>query len=229
MKPLLKIMLTLGLFFTVMMVIFKLTGLLTVENIQLWMETAQSISPIYVAAIIVTLLFADLVMAVPSLTITILAGFFLGPVAGTVAAGSGMMLAGLSGYGLSRYKGEALVRFLIKDEAERLKAKQTFLDHGVIIILLSRAAPVIPEVSACMAGLTRMPFYRFLGAWSLSSIPYAAIAAYAGSVSSITNPMPAIFAAIFLSGASWIGWALFTRWKRKHEISKVGNSPTALT
>lgn len=207
-------MLTLGLFFTLVMVILNLTDLLTVDKIRLWMETAQTLSPIYVAAIIVLLLFADLVMAVPSLTITILAGYFLGPLAGTMAAVSGMMLAGLSGYSLSRYKGERLVRFLIKDDADRQQAKQTFLDHGIIIILLSRAAPVIPEVSACMAGLTRMPFKRFLGAWSLSSIPYAAIAAYAGSVSSLSNPMPAILAAIFLSSAFWLGWSIFTKWKK---------------
>jgi uncharacterized membrane protein YdjX (TVP38/TMEM64 family) len=218
-------MLMLGLFFTAMMVIFKFTGLLTVDNIKLWLEAAQNISPVYVAAIVVTLLFADLIMAVPSLTITILAGFFLGPVAGAAAAVSGMMLAGLSGYGLSRYKGEVLVRYLIKEEFERQQAKETFLAHGVIIILLSRAAPVIPEVSACMAGLTRMPFLRFLGAWSLSSIPYAAIAAYAGSVSSLANPMPAIFAAIFLSGGSWLGWAIFTKWKQ----SNAAKNTTAAT
>ena len=226
MKPLIKIMLTLGLFFTAIMVFLKLTGLLTVDKIKLWLETAQTISPVYVAAIVVTLLFADLVMAVPTLTITILAGFFLGPIAGTGAAVGGMMLAGLSGYSLSRYKGDVLVRFLIKEEAERQKAKQAFLDHGVMIILLSRAAPVIPEVSACMAGLTRMPFSRFLGAWCLSSIPYAAIAAYAGSVSSLANPLPAILAAIFLSGISWLGWAIFTRWKQNNETNKVaGHTP----
>lgn len=218
-------MLTLGLFFTAIMVLLNLTGLLTVDKIKLWMETAQTISPIYVAAIVVTLLFADLVMAVPSLTITILAGYFLGPMAGTGAAVSGMMMAGLSGYGLSRYKGDVLVRFLIKEEWERQKAKQAFLDHGVMIILLSRAAPVIPEVSACMAGLTRMPFGRFLGAWCLSSIPYAAIAAYAGSISSLANPMPAILAAIFLSGTSWLGWSMFTRWRVINETSKVADQP----
>lgn len=225
MKPLIKIMLPLGLFFTAIMVILKLTGLLTIDKIKLWMEAAQNISPIYVAAIVITLLFADLVMAVPSLTITILAGFFLGPIAGTSAAVSGMMLAGISGYGLSRYKGEVLVRFLIKEEAEREKAKQAFLDHGVIIILLSRAAPVIPEVSACMAGLTRMPFSRFLGAWCLSSIPYAAIAAYAGSISSLANPMPAILAAIFLSGMSWLGWAIFTKWKQGQKTRQITGPP----
>lgn len=223
MKPLFKIMFTLGLFFTIVMVILNLTGLLTIDKIKLWMETAQSISPAYVAAIVVMLLFADLVMAVPSLTITILAGFFLGPIAGTSAAVSGMMLAGLSGYGLSRYKGDVVVHFLIKEEAERQKARQAFLDHGVLIILLARAAPVIPEVSACMAGLTRMPFTRFLGAWCLSSIPYATVAAYAGSISSLANPMPSILAAIFLSGTSWLGWTIFTRWKQTSQTNKVAD------
>ena len=56
-----------------------------------------------------------------------------------------------------------------------------------------------------------MPFYRFLPLWLLSSVPYALIATYAGSVSSIQDPKPAIFAAIGLTTFFFMAWMLFKR------------------
>lgn len=38
-----------------------------------------------------------------------------------------------------------------------------------------------------------------------------AIAAYAGSVSAIDDPMPAIYAALFLYGVMWLGWMIYRR------------------
>jgi len=79
------------------------------------------------------------------------------------------------------------------------------------VILLSRGSPILPEVSACMAGMTRMPLGKFLVLWLASSVPYAVIAAYAGSISSLDNPQPAIFAAIGLMSVLWISWLVVRR------------------
>ena len=81
MKPLLKIMLILALAFASTFIIFKSTGLITVEKIELWLEMAKNADPIWVALIVAGLLFADLFIAVPTLTTMILGGFFLGPIA----------------------------------------------------------------------------------------------------------------------------------------------------
>ena len=88
-----------------------------------------------------------------------------------------------------------------------------FQKHGPIIILLSRATPVLPEVStACLAGITKMPFYRFLPLWLLSSVPYALIATYAEFQSQqYQDPKPAIFAAISLTTFFFMAWMLFKR------------------
>ena len=51
----------------------------------------------------------------------------------------------------------------------------------------------------------------FRSAVFCSTLPYVTIAAYAGSVSTFENPMPAIYAAICLYGVMWAGWA----WYRK--------------
>jgi uncharacterized membrane protein YdjX (TVP38/TMEM64 family) len=71
--------------------------------------------------------------------------------------------------------------------------------------------PILPEVTACLAGMTGMPFTKFLLAWSLSSVPYVLIASYAGSISSIDNPKPAILAALVLSAAFWLAWFIYHR------------------
>ncbi|CAM2007712.1 TVP38/TMEM64 family protein [Acanthopleuribacter pedis] len=223
MRPLLKIMLMLFLFFTAMLLVLKFTGILTVDNIQAWLAHADTVAPLYVGLLVILLLFADLFVAVPTLTIMILAGHFLGPVAGAAVAITGSALAAFTGYTLAYLKGEPLVALLIKDQKERDSAKETFLEYGVIMILLARALPVLPEVTACLAGLTRMPLLKFTAAWSLSCVPYAVIATYAGSISSLANPMPAIFTAIGLATLFGTAWLIFSRTKLSRDRRSAFN------
>ena len=211
MKPLLKLILIIGLCFAATFVVLKGTGAITVEKIESWLTWARETTPLYVALIVAALLFADLFVAVPTLTVTILAGFFLGHYHGSAAAAAGLMLAGTCGYWLSRRFGDAILRTIVRDPAGRDEASQTFRRHGFAMILMSRAMPILPEVTACLAGITRMPFHRFLLAWSLSTLPYVGIAAYAGSISSLSNPQPAILAAIGIAAVLWTAWWLFRR------------------
>lgn len=220
MKALLKIIIVLALLFSSTFLIANLTGVLTIEQVRTWLESASDLSPVYVATVVVLLLFCDLFIAVPTLTISILAGFFLGFPLGGISAITGMTLAGGTGYALSQKYGDTLFRFLIKDPEHRDEAVSTFKRYGFAMILMSRAVPIFPEVSACLAGMTKMSFSKFLIAWSLSSIPYALVASYAGSMSSIENPMPAIYTAISMSAVLWIGWVLFSRYQKKEPVSK---------
>lgn len=219
MKSLLKVMLVLALFFASTFIILKFTGIITVEKVKLWLEIAKSANPINVALIVVGLLFADLFVAVPTLTVMILGGYFLGPIYGTAAAVCGLFLAGTCGYGISRHYGHILINFLIKEQHERDDAIELFKNHGAIVVLLSRATPILPEVSACMSGMTKMPFPKFLMLWLISAVPYAAIASYVGSISSWDNPSPAIFTAVGLTVLFWFGWFIF-RYSQKTELSK---------
>ena len=172
---------------------------------------AKALSPIYVGAVVALLLFADLFIAVPTLTVIILSGYFLGHAYGAFAALLGVILAGICGYTLSRYYGDAILGFLVKEQSKRDDAISTFKKHGVMMILLSRAMPILPEITACLSGMTRMNFSKFLLAWLISSVPYVLIASYAGSISSIENPKPAIFAAIGISALLWISWFVYHR------------------
>lgn len=211
MKPLLKLFLIIATIFASTFLLIKYTGVLTMEQIEGWLIQAKELSPLYVGAIVASLLFADLFVAIPTLTVIILAGYFLGPVYGSLAALSGIILAGVSGYALSRYYGDNILRLLLKDENKRNNATNTFQKHGFVMILLSRAMPILPETTACLSGMTRMPFNKFLTAWLISSVPYILIATYAGSISSIEKPMPAIFTAIGLSVFLWISWFFYHR------------------
>lgn len=215
MKPLIKVMLFLATAFALTFILGRVLGILTVENVKHWLELAGRVDPLWLAATVVALLFLDLFVAVPTLTITILAGFFLGFPAGAAAAFTGMSLAALSGYGIARIWGERATSFLLRNPKDRLDMAEAFSRNGPAMIMLSRAAPIVPEVTACMAGATRMPFARYLGYFSLSTLPYVAIASYAGSISSPESPQPAIYAALALYAVLWVGWYLFRRNARK--------------
>jgi membrane protein DedA with SNARE-associated domain len=131
------------------------------------------------------------------------------------------MLAGITGYILSYIFGEKLEKLVIKDYQQRLDLREQFDQYGVLMIILSRAMPILPEVTACLSGITKMPFVKFLLAWIISSVPYALIATYAGSVSSLENPKPAIIAAITLTVMLWTVWFLiqgFTKRKPKKSV-----------
>ena len=206
MQALIKIMLTLGLAFATTFFLLNATGVVTVSKIETWLTLARDADPLWVAPIIALLLFVDLIISIPTLATITLSGYFLGPVIGALAGIVGLVMAGLGGYTVSHRYGDLLLKVVVKDESKRSDAVATFQEHGAVVILLSRASPILPEVSACMAGMTRMPLGKFLVLWLASSVPYAVIAAYAGSISSLDNPQPAIFAAIGLMSFLWISW-----------------------
>lgn len=219
MKPLLKLILILATCFALTFVLVKSTGILTVEQIKLWLEAAKSASSIYIGLIVITLLFADLFIAVPTLTVIILSGYFMGHLAGAAASLIGLLSAGICGYLISRRYGDSILKYLLKDDAQRQDAIETFNRHGFVMILLSRAVPILPEVTACLAGGTRMPFLKFMAAWLISASPYVFIASYGGSVSSVANPTPAILTAIAMSGSLWLAWFIYHRkWKRAKSL-----------
>lgn len=218
MKHLLKVILIIAAVFATTFLLLKVTGVLSVEQIKLWLLKAKELSPLYVGGIVVLLLFADLFVAIPTMTVITLSGYFLGFQYGTIASLTGAALAGISGYWLSTILGERIFGSILKKENARQEAKATFRKHGMVMILLARAIPILPEVTACLAGMTNMKFWKFLLAWSLSAIPYVLILTYAGSVSSFENPKPALYTALAVSAALWTGWYLFNK-KRKINLT----------
>lgn len=219
MRGLLKVMLVLATVFASTFILARLAGFLSLDDITAWFESLQDVDPQILFLLVVALLFSDLFIAIPTLTITILSGYFLGFAVGSAAAITGMMLAGTVGYGLSRRFGERVLRRILSSDEKRNEAIASFQTNGLAMILLSRVSPILPEVSACMAGMTGMRFSTFLMAWSANTIPYAMIAAYSGSISTLGNPQPAIFTAIGLSAVLWLGWMLMRK-RARTELGK---------
>lgn len=214
MTSMLRVMAVFAAFFASTFLIAQVTGIFNLSGVKSFLETTKAANPVYLFVIITLLLLSDLFVAIPTLSIATLSGYFLGFGYGGLAASTGMMLAGVLGYVLSRKYGVMILRMIIKSELKRAEAVAQFSKYGAPIILLSRASPILPEVSACMAGITKLDFKKFLFLWSLSSVPYAFIAAYAGSVSSISNPQPAIFTAIGMYALLWSGWIFLKKSKR---------------
>ncbi|GLR72165.1 TVP38/TMEM64 family protein [Agaribacter marinus] len=214
MQPLIKLALVLASIFATTFIIFKLGGILSVEQIEQWLVDAKNQNVNVIASIILLLLISDLFVAVPTLTVIILGGYFLGHTYGAIVSIAGLSIAGALGYTLSYGFGDKLEKWVIKNSDERQRMHSNFKKYGVFMLLFSRAMPILPEVCACLSGITRMPFLKFFAIWQISTVPYAVIASYAGSISSIDSPKPAIIAAIGLTSFFWLAWAIFQRVKK---------------
>jgi uncharacterized membrane protein YdjX (TVP38/TMEM64 family) len=213
MKTLLKVMLFIAAIFASTFLLGRALGILTEENVRAWLQLANTLSATTVIGVVVALLFIDLFVAVPTLTIVILGGYFLGFELGFLAAMTGSALAAFVGYAICARWGDAALARVIRDHRQRSEMHEAFDAHGSAMILLARGAPILPEVTACMAGITRMPLERFARFWAIGTVPYMAIAAYAGSVSTLDDPKPAIYAALGLYGVMWLGWFVFRRFQ----------------
>jgi len=206
MKDLIKVMLLLTLIFASTFVIIKATGVITLDDIKYWLEEAQKIHPAYLSLVIIALLFSDLFIAIPTMTVTIMAGYFLGWPLAAATTVSGFFLAGIIGYVLSRLYGWRLLHKIYKERERLDEMHRVFSAYGPFMLIICRAMPILPEVSCCMAGATRMRFIKFISMYALGTIPYALIVTYAGSISSLEKPTPAIMTAILLSSALWLTW-----------------------
>lgn len=218
MRQLIYLALGLALFFASTFLIIKMTGILSVEDIKLFLTEAHEVAPVYVALAVILLLVADLFIAVPTLTVTILSGFFLGFPLGFFAAATGLLTAGTLGYTLSYAYGPKLLNRLQKDERKLDEMGAVFSRYGGLVLVICRAMPILPEVSCCLAGATRMKFPKFIAAFLLGTVPYALIATWAGSKSSLEDPKPAILAALGISLILAGSWTfLFRRYKAEQE------------
>lgn len=201
-----------AIFLTIFFVI-KLFGLFGIEEIKIWFEAFKSQPSYLLGGLVIILLFIDLFLSIPTMATVLLSGYFLGFWVGLLSALLGLALASFTGYFLSRRYGERGLSLITKDKREIREMQESFERHGMSMIILSRAVPMLPEISSALAGLTQMPLKNFLMAWLISSLPYSIILSYAGSVSDIENPKPAIIAIGSFTFLLWVSWAIFLKKK----------------
>lgn len=160
----------------------------------------ESIRP-YAWLVAIGLLISDLVMPVPATGVMAALGAVYGTAWGAAIGATGFILSGLTGYGLARLAGRRGARWLASDaELDRFRG---FFDRwGGYAVILSRLAPILPEVTTVLAGLARMHFLRFLAALVLGSVPMALLFAWIGQASS-EHPAFGIAIAVVIPLSIW--------------------------
>jgi uncharacterized membrane protein YdjX (TVP38/TMEM64 family) len=123
----------------------------------------------YAWAAAIGLLVADLAIPVPTTAVMAALGMVYGPVLGGIIAGFGSIASGLVGYGLCRKLGRPFAIWL-SGEKGLAEGEKLFQNLGGWIVAMSRWLPVVSEVVACLAGLSKMPFPVFVVALVCSSV-----------------------------------------------------------
>jgi uncharacterized membrane protein YdjX (TVP38/TMEM64 family) len=131
-------------------------------------------------AAIIALLVADLVLPLPGTALMSAGGYIYGAFLGGLLGALGSFLSGLMAYALCRKFGRG-VALRLAGAADLARGEALFEQRGPWLVALSRALPLLPEVVACLAGITRMPLRRFTLALACGCVPigftYAAIGA----------------------------------------------------
>lgn len=118
------------------------------------------------------LLAMDLVIPLPATAVMAALGFVYGPLIGGLIGGLGSFTAGSLAYILCRALGRNAAVKLV-GEQDLKKGELLFVRFGGWLVTLSRWLPLFPEVVACMAGLTRMPWNSFALAMICGCFPMA--------------------------------------------------------
>ena len=213
MHPILKIALKLAVFFLTLLLVTRLLGWFTLDQIELWFTEAQNQPISWLVSIVVGLMLLDLLFSVPTIWVSIFAGFFLGFGAGFTAVLCGLTLAALCAYEISTRWGEPLLNRLMPVSQERRRLHDDFLEYGTLMILLSRSAPMLPEISYCLAGLSQMPRAKFMLYFFMGHVPYALITTYAGSQSALDTPYPALAGLLTIYTILWS-----SAWYLRHRV-----------
>jgi uncharacterized membrane protein YdjX (TVP38/TMEM64 family) len=150
------------------------------------------------------LLFADILLPIPSSIVGTLLGARLGFWAGFLSIWAGLMAGNMLGYSLARF---ALSRF------------QSWLPEfpphtSQALVFLSRPVPVVAEAMALTAGATRMAVLPYLLACAAGNLLYALVLA-ANGATFIPDAWvgPGLIVPMLLPVVAWLAWRLLA----KHE------------
>ena len=211
MKDLLKIAIFLAIAFASTFLILQSSGLVTEAGVTAWLDRARDINPLWLIALIIALLLLDLFIAVPTMTTILLAGFLLGPWIGGADSALGLMLPGMTGYGLGQRYGRRVLIRVYKVQSRLSEIERAFAQNDLLTLFVCQALPILPELSCTLAGIARMRVRRFLFGYAVGVVPCAFIVAYDRSKSTLADPSPAIYTAVGSSAALLIAWALLKR------------------
>lgn len=176
------------------------------ESIENWIKYFLESSPpeLLVGMIIGVFLSIDILVPVPSSIVSTAGGYFLGFVLGTFVSFAGMTFSCIIGYFLGVKFGNPISKRLIgAEELSKLEKLQN--KYGDLIIIISRAVPVLAEASVLTAGIGRMHINRFILLILLSNLGISMAYSFIGAYSTHINSFLMAFAgAIILPAIAMI-------------------------
>ncbi|MCH1508114.1 MAG: VTT domain-containing protein [Akkermansiaceae bacterium] len=182
---------------------------MSLENTASWLRSTGN----WAWAAGIGLLIIDLFLPILGTVVMSALGLVYGWFIGGLLSALGSIAAGLLAYGLAYKLGRKAVLWLTGEnglaEGERLFHGET----GGWLVAFSRWMPVLPEVVACLAGITKMPFKRFLAALCAGCFPMGFIFAWIGETG---NDHP-VFALILSAGLPPLIWGAFRLFYRKEK------------
>ncbi|TXH64891.1 MAG: hypothetical protein E6Q88_14850 [Lysobacteraceae bacterium] len=160
----------------------------------------------------IALLVVDVGLPVPSSVVGVMLCWRLGPIWGGASLAIGLTLAFVAGYCLGRMLPEARLRRWVGSEV--WDAARASADHRAMWwIVIARPLPVFAELSALLAGVWRLPFWRVLAHAASSSCVVAAL--YALSAWWGRAQPGAGSTALILCALPIIVWLLHRLWLRR--------------
>ncbi len=158
------------------------------------------------------LLVGDLFLPVPGTAVMSGLGYIYGGWAGGAVSAAGSFLSGALAYWLCRHRGDSMAVRLMGREGLEKGVRLFSGSSGGFIVALSRCLPLLPEVVACMAGLTRMPSGKFHLSLACGSVPMGFLFAAIGAAGKDT-PGLAIGLSILIPAVLY-GFALLVMKRR---------------
>lgn len=152
--------------------------------------------------IVISALTADVFLPVPNGLTNTLAGVSLGWPLASLIVWIGMNFGCIFGYTIGRFAGRPLAKFIV-GEKDLVNAQNTSKKFDVISLILARPVPAFAELTTLAAGITKMPFTKFLIVTSIVNIAVAVVfaglgaAALASSSATIAFLGAALLPAIF--------------------------------
>lgn len=163
-------------------------------------ERLRSFGP-WAWAVAIGLIVADLVLPIPATAVMAALGIIYGPIVGGALSGGASFLAGAIAYLATRLIGHRAAVFIV-GERDLARAEKFFDRAGGYAVAFSRPLPILPEVTACLAGLAEMKrrvFFVSLGIGSIvTGFAYAAVG-HAGA----SNPGLAMLIGAVIPVAIW--------------------------
>lgn len=148
------------------------------------------------------LMLSDLFLPIPASAVMSAIGSKYGLLTGFTINFTSLLLSGYFAYFTARLLSHSGAKWICSQD-EIQEYKSIFDRWGGLSIIVSRALPILPEVTSLMAGFTSMDLKKYSISLALGSLPVALLYSWLGSTTA-TEPVWGIAAAVTIPLLLWI-------------------------